>query len=116
MTHFAYALPILPGQSEAAASFESDLDAAGFRDRYEELNRQGKVRVHREWLQSTPTGDVLVVLFETDDPMALARSFVDGDAYDDWWRARVKRIHGFDPATVAGMPRLVVSWDSDEKR
>src|SRR4051794_11933526 len=110
-TIIAYAVPILPGQSDAAASFGADLDAAGFSGRYDELNRAAKVRRHQEWVEPLPSGDLLVVVFETDDPMALARTFTEGDAYDDWWRARVKRIHGFDPAEGGVAPRLGWVWE-----
>ena len=111
MAIVAYAVPILPGQSDAAGRFEEDLDAAGMRERYEELNRHATVRSHHEWVEPLPTGDLLVVVFETDDPMALARSFTDGDAYDDWWRARVRRIHGFDPVAGGVTPRQTWTWE-----
>lgn len=111
MAIIAYVLPILAGQTEAAKSFDSDLDASGFRASYEELNRTAHVVQHTEWVSHLPTGDVLVVAFETDTPNNVVRTFQDVP-YDNWWRARVKRIHGFDPAAGGGLPDLSFSWSS----
>jgi hypothetical protein len=109
MAIIAYVLPILPGQTEAAKGFASDLEAAGYRDRYAELNRRAHVTEHGEWVAHLPAGDVLIVAFSTDTPNQVARTFEDND-YDNWWRARVKRIHGFDPATGGGLPERSFSW------
>jgi len=109
-TIIAYALPILPGQTESAGNFGAELDAAGFRDHYGALNRRAELRRHLEWTESTPAGDLLVVVFETDDPAKLGRQFSPDDEYDRWWRARVERIHGFDPAGGGVAPKLGFAW------
>lgn len=95
MALIAYALPILPGQSGRAGSFEQELTPE-LRVRYEELNREQSVRRHMEWVQQTPMGDVLIVVFDVDTPERMFRTFAD-DGYDRWWRDRVLAIHGFDP-------------------
>jgi len=112
MAIIAYALPIVAGQTESARSFAAELDEAGHRARYEELNRRAGVRRHLEWVQATPTGDQLIVAFEADRPEALGRPFVD-DEYDRWWRTRVQRLHGFDPATAGALPVLCYSWPAE---
>jgi hypothetical protein len=109
MSVVAFALPIVPGQTQSAGNFGGELDAAGLRGRYEELNRAAELRRHLEWVEATPMGDLLVVVFETDAPHKVAREFTD-DAYDTWWRARVERIHGFDPAAGGVLPELTFSW------
>jgi hypothetical protein len=109
MAIIAFALPILPGQTESAGNFGGELDAAGLRGRYEELNRAADVRRHFEWVEKTPAGDLLVVVFDTDSPQKLARPFGNDD-YDNWWRARVQRVHGFDPAAGGLTPELKFSW------
>ena len=95
MPFLAYALPILPGQSERAANFDRELTPE-LRAHYERLNRAQNVRRHMEWVQPTPAGDVLIVVFESDTPERMNRAFAD-NAYDTWWRARVRAVHGFDP-------------------
>jgi len=114
MAIIAFALPILQGKTEEARSFGADLDAAGLREHYEELNRLARVGRHYEWIESVPSGDLLVVVFEADDPSAVARGFSGGDVYDDWWRRRVQRIHGFDPGASSAIPQLAWSWEADE--
>lgn len=112
MAIIAYALPIVPGQTESAGSFDKEVDEAGFRDRYEELNRISGVTAHREWVSHLPMGDFLVVAFQSDTPQLVPRKFED-NAYDNWWRARVERIHGFDPAVGGGLPTMTHDWLSD---
>jgi len=106
----AYALPIVPGQTESAGRFNEELDEAGLRPRYEELNRAAGVTSHREWISRLPMGDLLVVAFESETPNAVPRNFEDNE-YDRWWRARVQRIHGFDPATGGALPTLTFDWN-----
>jgi hypothetical protein len=112
MAMIAYALPIMPGQTESAGKFNEELDAAGLRSRYEELNRASGVTAHREWVAHLPMGDFLVVAFQSETPHLVPRQFGDNE-YDNWWRARVERIHGFDPASGGGLPTLTHDW-SDE--
>lgn len=111
MALIAYALPIVPGQTDAAGGFDAELERTGHRERYEQLNRLAGVRRHLEWIQSSPTGDQLIVVFETDTPEKLTRAFRD-DEYDRWWRARVERIHGFDPAQAGALPEPCFSWEA----
>jgi hypothetical protein len=112
MAIIAFALPILPGQSGSAGNFAGELDAAGLRSRYEELNRAADLKQHLEWVQHSPDGDLLIIVFETDAPQKLGREFSD-DEYDNWWRARVQRIHGFDPAVGGHDPDLKFAWSAD---
>ncbi|MBM4409123.1 MAG: hypothetical protein FJ038_11145 [Chloroflexi bacterium] len=113
MPYLAYAIPILPGQSERAADFEGELTPE-LRAHYERLNREQNVRRHMEWVQPTPMGDVLIVVFESDTPERMYRPFED-NPYDNWWRARVRAIHGFDPGAPnihPAEPRMVFEWTS----
>jgi hypothetical protein len=113
MALITYALPILPGQTSAAGAFGADLDAAGYRDRYEELNRSAGIVRHQEWIQSGPEGDLLIVVFETPTPERIARPFDADDGYDRWWRERVQRIHGFDPAEGGRIARPTFGCDAE---
>jgi hypothetical protein len=106
-----YALPIVRGQSARAASIDAELTGSR-REEYERLNRAAEVRRHMEWVQTTPTGDLLIVMFESNAPQKLARPFED-TPYDRWWRQRVTAIHGFDPGDPEVrpvMPLLIHTW------
>lgn len=114
MAFLAYVLPIVAGQSERAGSFHRELTPE-LRERYEALNRDQGVRRHLEWVQPTPMGDLLIVVFEVDAPERMMRSFTD-DAYDRWWRQRVREIHGFDPGDPdfhPVIPPLAYEWTDD---
>jgi hypothetical protein len=109
MPTILYALPIVPGEEERVMTFGERLDAAGFRERYEELNRLAGVTRHLELVQRGPAGSLRLVLFETDAPERLGRAIGD-DPYDRWWRDETLAAHGFDPAG-AQPPPMSVAWD-----
>jgi hypothetical protein len=75
----AYAVPVLPGQSDRVRDFGRELSAV--RDRYDELNRAATVSRHVVFLQSSPAGDVAIHIMEANDPSRFLRDF-DDSAYD----------------------------------
>ena len=109
MAFVAYVLPVLPGRSErvlrTAQEFEEHLVD------YKELNRRAALRRHLEFLQRTPQGDLLIVIYESDDPAKLNRVFTDSE-YDRWWVARLKDIFGVDAAgpQPPPSPDVVATW------
>jgi hypothetical protein len=114
MAYIAYALPIVPGGAERAGNFGAELTPE-HHAHYEALNRRAKIRRHMEWVQSTPMGDLLIVVFETDAPETVGRPFED-NAYDRAWISRIKAIHGFDPTDAAFepvIPKLVWDWTDE---
>ena len=112
MAILTFAVPIVAGHANEVSRLGEDLDRLALRARYEELNRRAGLRRHMEWIESTPDGDLLLVLFETDTPEKLGRTFGD-DEYDRWWVDRFKRVHGFDPATPGPPPTPTFAWSSD---
>lgn len=110
MAFIAYALPIVPGQAGRAAGFGTEMTPEQ-REHYENLNRQANVRHHMEWVQPSPMGDLLIVVFESDTPEKLGRPWAD-DEYDRWWTARVQALHGFDPTDPTFHPVMpAMTWD-----
>ena len=109
MATILYALPIMPGEEARVLAFGERLEAAGFRERYEELSRLAGLTRHLELVQRGPAGSLRLVLFETDTPEKLGRAIGD-DPYDRWWRDEMIAAHGFDPAG-AQPPRITAAWD-----
>ena len=109
MPYVAFALPVLPGQAERARRFGEELKHV--QAEYEALNRKATVRRHLAWLQQTPMGDLLITVFEADDPRRLGRSFTES-AYDRWWLDYLMDVHGIDlsKGTPPGLPDLVFNW------
>jgi hypothetical protein len=113
MPFVAFALPVRPGETDRATRFGEELTPE-LRAEYERLNRDQNIRRHMEWLQHSPTGDLLIVVFESDTPERMVRPFRD-HAYDDWWRQRVQQVHGWDPAAIeAVFPEQTFEWSADD--
>jgi hypothetical protein len=114
MAILAFALPILPGARERLMRTAQEL--AERRDEYEALNQAAGLRRHVEFLERSPVGDLHIVVYETDDPSRLSRTFSDSE-YDRWWVARLKDLYGVDAST--GPPpspdvTQIWSWERNE--
>ena len=99
-----FALPILPGKTEAARAFLQELGGP----RIQELAACGqRVGVPKEtWaLQQTPQGDLLVDYLSGED---LAESFrvfaASQDEFDVWFKQRVQEVTGADMSTPPSGP------------
>ena len=103
MAWFVAALPVIPGMEGRAEELREGL--ARHWTAYEELNRKAGLKRHLEFLQRGPAGATAITIFEADDLSKLGRAFSD-TPYDNWWRAYVKDVHGFDPAEAHG-PKVV---------
>src|SRR5204863_7314471 len=79
MAILAFALPVLPGAGERLMRTAEEFEE--HRAGYEELNRRADLDRHVEFLERLPTGDLHIVIYETDHPEKLARAFGDSD-YD----------------------------------
>ena len=81
------------------------------REQSERLNRDQNIRRHMEWVQPSPVGNLLIVVFESGAPERMMRDFGD-NAYDNWWRRRVEVLHGFDPGDPTFHPILpALTWN-----
>jgi hypothetical protein len=57
------------------------------------------------WIQSTPQGDVAVVLIEADDVQAaMAGLATSEEPFDVWFRDHIKDVHGMDLSEDGGPP------------
>ncbi len=111
MAWFAAALPVLHGKED-----EARRRGEGFRrfaGEYERLNREAQLRRHLEFLQETPFGSTMILLYEFDgDGSKLGRAFTDS-AYDKWWVGHLKEVHGIDVTGAPAPPpktTLVHEW------
>ena len=95
MSVMAMAFPILPGKTAAWRSWMDELNGPRHEGFVKSRARAG-VR-ERTFLQQTPTGDLVIVTLEGDDPgHAFARMMNDTDPFATWFLGRVKEIHGVD--------------------
>jgi hypothetical protein len=96
MDQTLFALPILPGKTEAARDFLQELG----RSRIQELAACGRrVGLAKEtWaIQQTPQGDLFVAYMAGDDiAHAFAAFAASQDEFDRWFKQRVQETTGAD--------------------
>ena len=107
----AFAAPLLPGKTDAdRASLESCWHGERKADHEASRRRHGITR-EAVWIQSTPGGDVAVVLIEADDLQAAMGGLGSSDEpFDVWFREHVKDVHGMDLAEGGPPPELALDY------
>jgi hypothetical protein len=112
MEQALFALPILPGKTEAARAFLHEVGGA----RKQELAECGQsVGITQEvWaLQQTPQGDLFVVYVTGED---LAHGFTEfaasQTAFDRWFKDQVKETTGADMNTPPSGPMSEILADT----
>ena len=109
MPLMAAAFPILPGKTAEWRTFMEELNGPR-REEFVESRRRAGVH-ERTFLQQTPTGDIVIVTLEGDDPgHAFGQMMSSTDAFTAWFIERATAVHGVDPSqkTSSPPPELVV--------
>ena len=97
MAAVAFALPILPGQDEPIRRISEEVLRSGsLRNAYEESRRSLGITKEMAWLQRTPTGEVVIVYWETEDPQRVLRTMADSQ--DEFDRRFIQFIESSAPA------------------
>jgi hypothetical protein len=96
MEYALFALPILPGKSDAARGFLKDLEHERNADYSASEQRLGITK--EVWaLQQSPMGDLFVVFFQAPDIAGAVNQFVGSqDPFDQWFKQHVKDATGVD--------------------
>lgn len=101
--------PVLPGKSQSLAAFAQKL----MTDRKAEYEKS-QVSINKEtwWIQPSPIGDLCVVHFEAEDPMAVFAGLADSqEPFDIWFREEVLANTGVDlTKTPGGLPQQIFHW------
>lgn len=110
MPVLAMAVPIPPGKTQA---LEQHLAEAVERDDLDETLSGFGISRESWHLQETPAGDMLILVFEADDPLAMLKEY--GQSQKDlpvWQRRCLKEILGVDLSEPPPGPpsRLVFDW------
>ena len=112
----AMASPILPGKMEQWKKFSNDL-----KTRYSKEYNESRASVgiqERAFLQSTPTGDLVIVTMEGVNPEeGFKKLNQKNDQFTKWFNTQVKEIHGLDLTkdTTLKLPELVVETKAVEE-
>ena len=91
----ALAIPILPGKTEQWRKFTNELNTTRKKE-FDASRKSLEVR-ERTFFQSTPTGDLVLVTLEGENPKEAFRKLGQkNDEFTKWFTAQAKEIHGFD--------------------
>jgi hypothetical protein len=96
MEQVGFALPVIPGQSDAARRFFTELE---MERKQEYVTSERRIGVsHELWfLQPTPNGDLLVAYIESPDAANALRLFSQSqDAFDQWFKQQLAAVTGVD--------------------
>jgi hypothetical protein len=107
----AFAVPILPGKTDAdRAAMESCRSGERQADHAASRARAGITR-EAVWIQSTPGGDVAVVVLEGDDIGAAMGAFATSqEPFDTWFREVLEDVHGIDLSEGFPPPEQVMDY------
>ena len=106
----AFAVPILPGKTEDDRAAMASLLNEHKDDHAASRARAGITR-EAVWIQSTPAGDMAVVVLEGDDIGAAMETFgTSQEPFDAWFRQTIQEVHGIDLTQGFPPPDQVVDY------
>jgi hypothetical protein len=108
-----FTLPLLPDTTDT----DRDEMLACWRGERTAEHRASRARhgITREatWIQPTPSGDLAVVLLESDDLAASMFGIAtSNEPFDAWFRAHVKAVHGVDLAAGMHLPEQILDYSA----
>ena len=111
MESFAIAFPVLPDKAEQARIFAKEV--MGPRASEMDASRR-PIGATREtlWLQSTPQGDMCIVLIEGENVAEANRRFAASTApFDVWFKETIQEWSGVDfGQPIPGMPEILYDY------
>jgi hypothetical protein len=107
---YAFAMPILPGKTEAMRRFIQEVLGPRKRD-WDDLQRRQGVTRESYYLQSSPEGDLVIVTGEgTFAPLSQVLN-VEGNPFDRWFIEQVQDVTGINVLDLGDeMPEQLGEW------
>jgi hypothetical protein len=113
MQSVAFAVPLLPGQTEVERIALASCRDGARREAYQDARRRAGIIREAVWIQPAPGGDVAVVYLEADD---LAAAFTilgtSAEPFDRWFRGHIRQVHGIALDDGFPAPELVLDYDT----
>jgi hypothetical protein len=107
-------LPILPGQEGEARRIGGLVSGPGeLREEYEESRKKLGISEEKGWLQRTPTGQAMIVYWDTDDAQRTLREIANShDEFVKQFRELIQSAApGLDLSKEQPLPNeLLFSW------
>ena len=114
MDQICLAVPILPGKTGDARAFMRELDTTR-RSEYDRSERRIGITKEVWYLAPMPSGDQLIGYMESADfPRALEQFSQSRDAFDVWFKQRMRDATGLDLANPpqTGLPELLLTYEA----
>ena len=113
MQSVAFAVALLPGQTEAVRAALASCQAGARKEAYQDARRRAGIIREAVWIQPGPGADVAVVYLEADD---LAAAFTilqtSPEPFDRWFRGHARQVHGIAQDDGFTAPELVLDYDT----
>jgi len=110
MASYSFAIPILPGKTEAVRRLATEASGPR-RSEMDEFQQRVGITKQEVWLQQTPQGDLSIVYFEAADPGRMFQELASSDKpFDRWYAQQLKEIHGIDPSQPLPPNELIIEW------
>jgi hypothetical protein len=111
MPTIAFAAPLLPGKTEADREALASCATGDRRADHQASRERAGITHEAVWIQSTPEGDVAVVVLEANDIEAAMGALATSDEpFDTWFREHIRDVHGIDLAESAPPPEQVLDY------
>lgn len=114
MQSVAYAVALLPGQTEASRVALTSCQLGAHKERYQDSRRRAGIIREAVWLQAAPGGDLAVVYLEADD---LGTAFMmlgtSPEPFDRWFRDHLGQVHGITLTKEFATPELLLDFDTN---
>lgn len=114
MQSVAFAVPLLPGQTEAHRIALASCQAGARKEAYQDARRRAGIIREAVWIQPGTGGDIAVVYLEADDLNAAFTLLGTSDEpFDHWFRDHVRQVYGIAMEEGLTPPDLVLDYDTN---
>jgi hypothetical protein len=115
MPTIGFVAPLLPGATQTDREVMASCWTGDRRAAYADSRRRAGITRESVWHQSTPLGDVAVIVTEADDlDIAFSTLATSDDPFDKWFRDHVRAVHGFSLEDGFPPPELIFDYHSAE--
>jgi hypothetical protein len=105
------ALPILQGKTKAVKEFFRKVKEEKWAE-YEKVQKNQGIEKERDFLQTSPTGDLLLIYIESKNIQKTFDAFTTSkDPFDQWYIKEMKKYTGVDFSQPSGpLPEMLISY------
>jgi hypothetical protein len=112
MRSLAFAVALLPGQTEANVAALTSCWVGARKAAYQDARRRAGILRESVWFQPTPGGDLAIVYLEADDvDTAFTILGTSAEPFDRWFRDHARHVHGIAWQEGFTAPELVLDFD-----